>query len=309
LRFTVLASGSAGNASLVEAEGFGVLIDVGLGPRQLGQRLTAVGASWRQVDAAVLTHTHGDHWNEGAFAQLHRHRAPLYCHPEQQARLVLASPAFVALRDAGLVRPYAVGEELALGPLRCCPLPLSHDGAVTCGFRIEAAGDLFGPSSVLGYAADLGTWDAVLADALADVDVLALEFNHEVALQRASGRSPRLILRNLGDRGHLSNAQAALFVHEVLRRSPPGRLRHLVQLHLSRDCNRPELAVAAAQKALTGVEPAVQIHTACQHEAGPSLSVGDGATPATRTRRPRRPRKPTARATHLTQLWLPGWDE
>ena len=41
LQFTVLASGSAGNASLLEMDGFGVLIDAGLGPRQLSQPLAA----------------------------------------------------------------------------------------------------------------------------------------------------------------------------------------------------------------------------------------------------------------------------
>lgn len=307
LRFSVLASGSAGNASLIEASGFGVLIDFGLGPRQLAQRLASVGATWRSVDAVVLTHTHSDHWNESTLTQLRRQRVALHCHREHLSRLTVTSTSFVELHKAGLVRPYEVGEELALGPLRCVPLALKHDGAMTCGFRFEASGDLFGPSVSLGYAADLGSWDAALVEALAGVDVLALEFNHEVALQRSSGRSPRLILRNLGDRGHLSNAQAALMLHEVLKRSEPGQLQHVVQLHLSRDCNRPALAVAAAEKALTGVQPAVQIHTASQDETGPSLSIGNGAAP--KPRRPRSPRKSATRAVDLTQLWLPGWDE
>src|SRR5262245_25334810 len=47
LRFTVLASGSAGNASLVESDGFGLLLDAGLGPRQLAARLAAAGSSWQ----------------------------------------------------------------------------------------------------------------------------------------------------------------------------------------------------------------------------------------------------------------------
>ena len=53
LRFTVLASGSAGNASLIETGGFGLLLDAGLGPRQLATRLAAVGASWQDVHAVI----------------------------------------------------------------------------------------------------------------------------------------------------------------------------------------------------------------------------------------------------------------
>src|SRR5205807_6237403 len=64
LRFTVLASGSGGNASLVESDGAGVLIDAGLGPRQLAGRFADSGLSWSAVHAVVLTHTHTDHWKD-----------------------------------------------------------------------------------------------------------------------------------------------------------------------------------------------------------------------------------------------------
>src|SRR5262249_42479496 len=140
LHFSVLASGSAGNASLLESDGFGILVDAGLGPRQLAARLAAVGASWQQVSAVLLTHTHSDHWNDRTFGHLARLRIPLYCHPEHHAALLRYSPAFAGLRDAGLVHAYDAGQELALTPGLCCrPLRLRHDGAVTCGFRFEAS--------------------------------------------------------------------------------------------------------------------------------------------------------------------------
>jgi hypothetical protein len=60
----------------------------------------------------------------------------------------------------------------------------------------------------LAYVADLGTWDDELARSLADVDLLALEFNHDVDMDYASERSPYLIARVLGRHGHLSNGGA-----------------------------------------------------------------------------------------------------
>ena len=254
LRFTVLASGSAGNASLVEADGFGVLIDIGLGPRQLSRRLSAVGLSWADVHAVLLTHTHSDHWKARSLAYLIRHGLPLFCHPDHHESLGCFGSEFCKLQEAGLVRPFAAHESFELSPgLHCRPLPVRHDGGATFGFRLEGVPDLFGRSASLAYAADLGCWDDGLADALADVDLLAVEFNHDVALEYASGRMPRLITRVLGDDGHLSNAQAADLVRAVLARSPSGRPRHLVQLHLSRDCNRPaSIARAAALAVLAG---------------------------------------------------------
>jgi phosphoribosyl 1,2-cyclic phosphodiesterase len=311
VQFTVLASGSAGNASLLEADGFGVLIDAGLGPRQLSERLAAVGASWKRVHAVLLTHTHTDHWNDRTLEHLRRHRIPLHCHPGHLPDLGRGSPAFTGLQAAGLVHAYACDEQFALGrALACRPFRVRHDNSVTCGFRFEVTADLFGGSFALAYAADLGCWQPELARRMSDVDLLALEFNHEVSLQYASGRSPRLIRRVLGDDGHLSNLQAAALVREVVRLSEPGRLRHLVQLHLSRDCNRPELARAAAAAALAGCDPAVCVHTAEQDQPGPCLSLGLSEGQAARPRpRPRRARgaRPSAPSAYF-QPWLPGWD-
>jgi phosphoribosyl 1,2-cyclic phosphodiesterase len=306
LRFTVLASGSAGNASLIEVDGFGLLLDAGLGPRQLGDRLGAAGASWHSVQAVILTHTHSDHWNDRTFAHLHRRRLPLYCHRDHRPVLRRYAAAFTALEKADLVKDFEPGCDLVLAPrLRCRPLAVPHDAGATFGFRLEGPADLFGEPVALAYAADLGCWDPALAKALSDVDLLALEFNHDVDLEHGSGRQPRVIARVLGDEGHLSNDQAAALVREVLRLSPPGRLRHLVQLHLSRDCNRPVLAQAAAREALNGVAVPVEVVTASQDTPGPTIHVGGGQArkrrPAERRSAPR-PRRQESPA----QRWFPG---
>jgi ribonuclease BN (tRNA processing enzyme) len=304
LRFTVLASGSAGNASLVEADGFGVLVDAGLGPRQLAARLAAAGKSWASVHAVLLTHTHSDHWKDRSLAHLHRRRVPLLCHPGHHEALAFYSPAFADLHAAGLVRVFRPGADFALAPgLRCRALPVRHDGGPTFGFRFEAA-SAAGRPAALAYAADLGCWDDDLADGLADVDLLAVEFNHDVELERLSGRMPRLIARVLGDDGHLSNAQAAALVRAALARSPAGRLRHLVQLHLSRDCNRPALARAAAQAALAGHGDGVTVHTAAQDSAGATLHLSSHDGPA--APRPAPASRKRRAASAMSQQSLPG---
>jgi phosphoribosyl 1,2-cyclic phosphodiesterase len=305
LRFTVLASGSSGNASLIEADSFGVLLDSGIGPRTLAGRLAAVGASWQSIHAFLLTHTHTDHWNDRTFAQLLRRNIPVYCHPDHHDELSSVAASFAALRTAGLVRDYAANVDLALSSaLRCRPLALRHDSGATFGFRFESLTDLFGPTAALGYVADLGCWDSALLEQLLDLDLLALEFNHDVELEYRSGRHPRLIARVLGDDGHLSNEQAAKLLHEVLRRSTPGRLRHLVQLHLSRECNRPALALRAAMAVLDRQGAEIEIQTASQHEAGPTLQLS-GLIGSTRRRA--RIRK-SAFVAQRVQPSLPGFD-
>src|SRR5689334_8310484 len=102
-RFTVLASGSAGNASLLEVGGFGLLIDCGLGPRVLAERLAAVGRSWQAVSACLITHTHRDHWNALTLAHLLRLKLPLLAHPRHHEAMSYRGE-YPPLEKAGLVR-------------------------------------------------------------------------------------------------------------------------------------------------------------------------------------------------------------
>ncbi|HEX4132193.1 MAG TPA: MBL fold metallo-hydrolase [Pirellulales bacterium] len=280
-QFTVLASGSSGNASLLEAHGFGLLIDAGLGPRQLVGRLREAGSSIDRVHALVLTHTHSDHWRDGTLAMVRRRRLPVYLHAAHVRFLQSVGCAEIAmLHAARLLRVYEPGRWLSLtSGLRCLPVPVSHDGGPTFGFRFEGAADLFGNAWSAAYFADLGTWSDEIAQATVDVDLLALEFNHDVEMQRVSGRPWHLINRCLGDDGHLSNEQAANLLRESITRSQSGRLLHLVQLHLSRQCNEPTLALRAACEALRAVSVEAAIHTAWQDR--PTATLAWGAVVAT----------------------------
>jgi phosphoribosyl 1,2-cyclic phosphodiesterase len=269
---TVLGSGSAGNTTLLEADGFSLLIDAGLGPRQIATRLATVGISWPRIRAVLLTHPHCDHWNDRVFAHLLRLRIPVWCHADHLPVLRKHCSCFKAMQRAKLFRAYEPDRRwLFTGLVQCRPLSVRHDSGATFGFRFDGAASLFGRAWSLGYATDLGSWDEPLAEALADVDLLAVEFNHDVGMQVASGRSSRLIERVLGDEGHLSNEQAADLAAAVIRRSAPRRLARLVQLHLSRECNRPELARRAARRALEQQDARTEIHTAEQDAPTPRL--------------------------------------
>ena len=128
-------------------------------------------------------------------------------------------------------------------------------------------------AQAVAYLADLGCWDHELAGALKEIDLLALEFNHDVTMERNSNRSEHLIERVLGDYGHLSNEQAAELLDTILQHSAPKRLQHLIQLHVSRECNRTMLAVQAARTVRARHDARFHIHTTLQSQAGPSLTL------------------------------------
>ena len=290
-RFTVLASGSSGNASLLEADGFGLLVDCGLGPRVLTGRLVEAGRSWEHVSAVLLTHTHGDHWNALTLGHLRANHVPLIAHARHHAHLC-GTAAHDPLRKAGLTRVFADDPFEPFPGLTVRPVPVPHDSDPTFAFRFDGA------NWALGYASDLGRATDDLLDALDDIDVLAVEYNHDVAMQKASRRPPLLIHRVLGDYGHLSNVQAAELTRTV---AEAGQLRAVVQLHLSRECNRPALAAAAGRAAVTKAAPSADVVTAGQFEASPAILIPD------RNGRVTRSASLTNSSRTLVQRSLPGW--
>ncbi len=308
VQFAVLASGSRGNSTLFRGRGAGLLVDVGIGPKALGERLESVGASWSSIAAVVLTHTHSDHIDSATFAEVARRGVWFHCQ-EQHRRQLAHDPGFRKIEEAGLIKCYDDRPFLTSTGLRVEPIELRHDGGPTFGFRIEAPSGRNRRPVSLGYLADSGTWWQAIAEALADVDVLGVEFNHDVNMQRASKRPEFLIERNLSDDGHLSNQQGAELIQAVLSLSRERVLRHVVLLHLSEQCNQPELALKVAREAVRTAGRTVKVHAARQSPAFPNLWIGAGRRPARPdgvTRRPSggaRPRGDSAAAAPSLLRW------
>ena len=226
----VLASGSRGNCSVLvtthdDGRRDAVLFDLGLSPRRTRQTLDAVGVSIDDVRAAVVTHLDSDHCHSG-WARGRRDSVPLFVHESHLDR---------AHRGGFMrTRAEAFGERTVTitGGVRLRATLMSHDELGVAAFRVTLP-----CGASLGYATDLGRATQGLADHLAGVDVLAIESNYCPYLQKTSLRPAWLKHRIMGGAGHLSNAQSA----ELVRAIAPGR--RVVLLHLSQECNRPEVAL------------------------------------------------------------------
>ena len=96
--------------------------------------------------------------------------------------------------------------------------------------------------------------------ALADLDVLVVEANHDEAMLRAGPYPPSVAERIAGRHGHLSNRAAGALARQVAG----SGLRQVVLAHLSESCNEPRLAAAEVSAALArtrfrgAVVPALQ---------------------------------------------------
>lgn len=63
VRFTVLASGSKGNSTIVTGGRTRILVDAGLSCRELFRRMRAADEDPAELDAIIVTHEHQDHVN------------------------------------------------------------------------------------------------------------------------------------------------------------------------------------------------------------------------------------------------------
>jgi phosphoribosyl 1,2-cyclic phosphodiesterase len=122
-------------------------------------------------------------------------------------------------------------------------------------------------------ATDLGHMPDDCIPSFLDADAVVLESNHDEELLWESGRPPELIQRILGPDGHLSNESAAEALAEIVGRSHPGRVQHVVLAHLSRDCNTPRLALAAQGHLARRRSDPVRVSAARQDAAGPMIEM------------------------------------
>ncbi|MFM2239444.1 MAG: hypothetical protein RJA69_818 [Pseudomonadota bacterium] len=239
LRIRNLASGSAGNATLVEARGSQhttrLLIDCGVRPAELERRLQRCDLAIADLDAVFITHEHSDHVGH-ARTLAERHAIPLWM--SDGTRLACAAHTW-ALQPEQL-QLARDGQAIIIQDLCLHPFTVPHDAREPLQLRCTD-GD-----RVLGVVTDLGHVSRHVVESLQACHALFLETNHDPDRVRQSSYPDFLKRRILGDQGHLSNAQAAELLAQLLH----DHLRTVIAAHLSERNNAPEQAQAALSHVL-----------------------------------------------------------
>lgn len=235
LRIHVLASGSKGNASLVEniATGEGVLIDCGICKRDVLSRSAEAGFDLGKLKAVLITHEHSDHTK--GLKVLYRELAkqglqvPLFVNQATYANSKLVQEAAQLTEVVGL----DAEDQLSLAGMEVFAFDTSHDAASSFGFRLWAGED------ALGFMTDTGVVTGAAHEALRGCRVLALEPNHDPTMLK-NGPYPRALQERVSsERGHLSNGQASEELKSLLH---PG-LEEVIAMHISENNNTYRLPV------------------------------------------------------------------
>lgn len=231
LSFRSLASGSSGNAYLLQTGKAKLLFDAGLRLSRLRSVLADEGLHPEDLTAVVVSHEHVDHCVSARDLALEC-GTPVWANAD-----VLRAAGLHDLREAAVLH---VGRPMLFGDVEVTSFPVSHDAVRPVGFLIRVKG------RTITIATDLGEATPELLEAVSLSDLVVLEANHDLEMLHR-GRYPYHLRRRVSSRtGHLSNHQAAKILESHLK----GEESDVWLAHLSKENNVPKLALKTVRLAL-----------------------------------------------------------
>ena len=249
MKFTVLGSGSTGNAVLISTEKTKVLIDAGLSAREIVRRLAAVGVDHNELDAVIITHEHSDHVG-GLRVLLGLIKCQVYIslptedsYYHTRKSIYNGESESVSRRAALKGRTVEIesSHDFRIGDIDFEPFSVPHDAVDNFGFVAKNDGVRVATLTDFGHVTKL------IKEKLYGCDAIIIESNHSRDMLRVcTVYSWALKQRIMGRNGHLSNEDLA----DWLTNDFDGSARHIVLAHLSQRANEPHLARITAELAL-----------------------------------------------------------
>ena len=220
----VLASGSTGNAIVLDFDGTRLLVDAGISARRIKNGLAEIGLQPEELDGVFLTHEHRDHVN-GLATLTKKYRMPVYATSKTWENMFCRA----AIPDECC---RMLSETVSLGGVNARPFAISHDAAAPVGYSF------YTKDFKCTVATDLGFVTEGVRAALDYSDLLVLESNHDVEMLQQGAYPLHLKRRILSNRGHLSNVDAGWAIARMAKKETTD----VLLAHLSQENNCQELA-------------------------------------------------------------------
>lgn len=235
-------SSSKGNSTYIGDKKSGVLIDVGVGVRQLMSDLNTLDVCTSAIKGIFITHEHTDHI-KGLKATLKRINAPVYA--TQKTLNALYNMDVLEL-DSG----FAIDHNCttASGDLKVEAFNTPHDSIHSVGFIVNTKED-----KKVTVCTDLGYVTTDIYDRLCNSDLCMLESNYDVNMLDVGDYPYFLKSRIKSNKGHLSNDEAALTLSKLIN----DGCNNFLLSHISQNNNHPEIAYMSSINALNEVNAKV----------------------------------------------------
>jgi len=227
LHFSVLASGSTGNAFYIGTNHQKLLVDAGLSGKQMERLMDEVNIDPNELDGILVTHEHSDHI-KGLGIMARRYQLPIYAN--EKTWMAMEDHIGKVSTDQKFEFPMASVKDF--GDIEVESFGVSHDAAEPMFFVFRNGGKKIALATDMGYVSDR------IKKTIEDADVYVFESNHDVEMLRM-GRYPWNVKRRiLGDKGHVSNEDSAIALTDIIG----NQTKRIYLAHLSQDNNMKDLA-------------------------------------------------------------------
>jgi phosphoribosyl 1,2-cyclic phosphodiesterase len=227
MRFSVLASGSSGNAVFIENDEYTFLVDAGFSAKKMDSLMAGIDRSMKKIDGIFVTHEHSDHI-KGIGVVARKYGTPIYANEKTWQ----AMDGLVGNIPLDQRFQFDMETVKSFGSLEVQSFAVSHDAADPMFYVFHENGRKLAVITDTGYVSDR------MKGFIRGADAFVFESNHDVSMLQV-GRYPWSVKRRiLSDVGHVSNEDAAVAMSEVVEQKDT----RIYLSHLSKDNNMKDLA-------------------------------------------------------------------
>lgn len=227
MRFSVLASGSSGNAIYVENEDHSFLVDVGLSGKKMEQLFSEIDRDIKKLSGIFITHEHSDHI-KGLGVVARKYGVPIYANEKTWS----AMDSLIGNVPVDQRFQFDMETVKTFGTIDIQSFAVSHDAADPMFYVFHENNRKLVLITDTGYVSDR------MKGHIKGADSFVFESNHDVSMLQM-GRYPWSVKRRiLSDVGHVSNEDAAVAMSEVV----DIKNTNIYLSHLSKDNNMKDLA-------------------------------------------------------------------
>ena len=231
MKISVLSSGSKGNSTLIETKNAKILIDLGVTKSYIEKNFKEMKVELKEINAILITHTHVDHIC-GLKVFLKKYNPKIY----------VTKDLLNILNEYQLDADYHIYEEnkAVINDIEVNIIKTSHDDPASIGFVIK------NDNKSCVYITDTGYINNKYFEILKNHNLYVMESNHDVKMLLTGNYPHHLKKRILGNKGHLSNEDAAYYLSEFVG----DKTKTIILAHLSDDNNTYEKALETVSNVL-----------------------------------------------------------
>lgn len=228
MKVSVLASGSKGNTSYIEADNTKILVDIGMTCLYIETKLKKINVNPSDIDAIVLTHTHVDHVN-GLKVFEKKYKTKVYLTEKMLNDIPFPLENYEIIED-----------DFNIKDINIEIIKTSHDASDSNGYIFK------NKDKSISYITDTGYINRKYKDKLSNKNIYIMESNHDIKMLQ-NGKYPyHLKQRILSDRGHLSNEMSSKYLSEYIG----NETQKIILIHLSHENNDPDIALNTLKERL-----------------------------------------------------------